>query len=88
MAKFSLQELDLSPIPPTAPPAVLSMAAYRRTEVEVWVGVPVLTGDRGVKPGEALDSHWIRWTERRRVKDKGEIKLAPVLPGTVGLLEG
>lgn len=80
MAKFSLQELGLSPIPPTALPTVLSLAACGRTEVEVWVGMCALTGHRGVKPGEG----WIRWTERRRMRGKGEIKSAPMLPWNSG----
>lgn len=75
VAKFSLQGLDLSPVPPTALPTVLSLAACGRTEVEVWVGVFALTGHRGVKPGEGLDS----WTERRRIRGKSELKSALIL---------
>lgn len=38
VAKSSLQELGLSPVPPTALSAVFNLAACGRTEVAVWVG--------------------------------------------------
>lgn len=49
------------------------------------MGVFALTGHRGVKPGKGLNF----WTERKRMRGKGELRLAPILPwNSVVLLEG